>query len=186
MGLLFSMFLDGLLGGTVEKRVLMVGLDAAGKTTLLYKLQLGDAITTIPTIGFNVEKVSYKKLDMTIWDIGGQDKIRRLWRHYYDKNDAVIFVVDSCDRDRIGQAGEEIRKLMHEDQLKDSLLLVYLNKQDLPNAMDSSACIEKLGLNGLTGRTWYAQPAVARTGDGLYEGLDWLSNQLRNRVPGRT
>jgi small GTP-binding protein len=73
------MFLDGHLGGVVEKRVLMVGLDAAGKTTLLYKLQLGDAVTTIPTIGFNVEKVLYKKLDMTIWDIGGQDKIRCLW-----------------------------------------------------------------------------------------------------------
>jgi GTPase SAR1 family protein len=95
----------------------MVGLDAAGKTTLLYKLQLGDAITTVPTIGFNVEKVIYKKLDMTIWDVGGQDKIRRLWKHYYDKNDAIIFVVDSSDGDRIGQAGEEIRKLMLEDQL---------------------------------------------------------------------
>ncbi len=73
------MFLDGLLGGVVEIRVLMVGLDANGKTMLLYKLQLGDAVTTIPTIGFNVEKVLYKKLDMTIWDIGGQDKIRCLW-----------------------------------------------------------------------------------------------------------
>ena len=176
------MFLDGLLGGVVEKKVLMVGLDAAGKTTLLYKLQLGDAITTVPTIGFNVEKVIYKKLDMTIWDVGGQDKIRRLWKHYYDKNDAIIFVVDSSDGDRIGQAGEEIRKLMMlEDQLSESILLVYLNKQDLPNSMDHSSCIEKLGLNELKGRTWYAQPAIACTGAGLYEGLDWLSRELGTR-----
>ena len=187
MGLIFSMFLDGLLGGAVEKRVLMVGLDAAGKTTLLYKLQLGDAITTIPTIGFNVERVTYKKLEMTIWDIGGQDKIRKLWKHYYDKNDAVIFVVDSCDRDRVSQAAEEIHRLMAEDQLKDSLLLVYLNKQDLPNAMKSSECIEKLQLHKLTNRKWYAQPTVARTGDGLYEGLDWLSTEIGNRRgPGRS
>ena len=186
MGLLFSMFLDGLLGGVVEKKVLMVGLDAAGKTTLLYKLQLGDAITTIPTIGFNVEKVQYKKLDMTIWDVGGQDKIRRLWKHYYDKNDAVIFVVDSSDSDRIGQAGEEIRKLMLEDQLKDSLLLVYLNKQDLPQAMSHTSAIEKLGLNELKGKTWYAQPAVSCTGVGLYEGLDWLSRELGNRRAGHS
>jgi hypothetical protein len=103
-------------------------------------------------------------------------------KHYYDKNDAVIFVVDSSDRDRIGQAGEEIRKLMVEDQLRDSLLLVYLNKQDLPHAMDHSSCIAKLGLDTLKGRTWYAQPAVARNGDGLYEGLDWLSRELGNRT----
>jgi small GTP-binding protein len=186
MGMMLSRFFWVSFGGTAEKRILMVGLDAAGKTTLLYKLQLGDAVTTIPTIGFNVERVHYKQLEMTIWDIGGQDKIRRLWKHYYDNNDAVIFVVDSSDKDRIGQAAEEIQLLMQEDQLQDSLLLVYLNKQDLPDAMSSSACIEQLGLNKLTRRQWYAQPAVARTGDGLYEGLDWLSREIGKRNGGRT
>merc|ERR1711870_176385 len=66
-----------------EMRILMVGLDAAGKTTILYKLKLGEIVTTIPTIGFNVETVEYKKINFTVWDVGGQDKIRPLWRHYY-------------------------------------------------------------------------------------------------------
>ena len=88
-------------GGNHQSRVVMVGLDAAGKTTLLYKLKMGEAVRTIPTIGFNVETVAHKKVDFTVWDVGGQDKIRRLWHHYYLGTNAVIFVVDSNDRERI-------------------------------------------------------------------------------------
>jgi hypothetical protein len=84
-----------------EMRILMVGLDAAGKTTILYKLKLGEIVTTIPTIGFNVETVEYKNINFTVWDVGGQDKIRPLWRHYYQNTQGIIFVVDSNDRDRI-------------------------------------------------------------------------------------
>jgi ADP-ribosylation factor family len=84
-----------------ESRILMVGLDAAGKTTILYKLKLGEVVTTIPTIGFNVETVEYKNISFTVWDVGGQDKIRPLWRHYYQNTQGIIFVVDSNDRDRI-------------------------------------------------------------------------------------
>merc|ERR1712154_71057 len=84
-----------------EMRILMVGLDAAGKTTILYKLKLGEVVTTIPTIGFNVETVEYRNLSFTVWDIGGQDKIRPLWRYYYQGTHALIYVVDSNDRERI-------------------------------------------------------------------------------------
>ena len=70
-----------MLGAKEERRILMVGLDAAGKTTILYKLKLGEVVTTIPTIGFNVETVEYKNISFTVWDVGGQDKIRTLWRH---------------------------------------------------------------------------------------------------------
>src|SRR3990167_8132182 len=87
-----------------EMRILMVGLDAAGKTTILYKLKLGEIVTTIPTIGFNVETVEYKKINFTVWDVGGQDKIRPLWRHYYQNTQGLIFVVDSNDKDRIQEA----------------------------------------------------------------------------------
>jgi ADP-ribosylation factor protein 1 len=87
--------------GKKEMRILMVGLDAAGKTTILYKLKLGEVVTTIPTIGFNVETVEYKNISFTVWDVGGQDKIRPLWRHYYQNTQGLIFVVDSNDRDRI-------------------------------------------------------------------------------------
>ena len=119
------------LFGKKEMRILMVGLDAAGKTTILYKLKLGEVVTTIPTIGFNVEAIEYGNLTLTVWDIGGQDKIRPLWRHYYSDTQGVIFVVDSNDRDRLPEAKEELDRLMREDELRDTVLLVLANKQDL-------------------------------------------------------
>ena len=98
MGLAFSRIWERMFGKQ-EMRILMVGLDAAGKTTILYKLKLGEAVTTIPTIGFNVETVEYKNISFTVWDVGGQDKIRPLWRHYYQNTQGLIFVVDSNDRE---------------------------------------------------------------------------------------
>merc|ERR1719440_2355226 len=124
----------------------MVGLNAAGKTTVLYKLKLGEVVTTIPTIGFNVEEVEYKNLSLTVWDIGGQDKIRKLWRYYYQGTDGAIFVVDSSDRDRIEDARQELFKMLNEDEMRDAVLLVFANKQDLPGAMDAAEVTEKLGL----------------------------------------
>merc|ERR1712146_91591 len=100
--------------GNQEMRILMVGLDAAGKTTILYKLKLGEVVTPIPTIGFNVEEVSYK--------------IRTLWRHYYTNTQGIIFVVDSNDRDRIDDARDELHKMINDEELKDAIVLVYANK----------------------------------------------------------
>ncbi len=160
---------------------MMVGLDAAGKTTILYKLKLGENVTTIPTIGFNVETLEYKNVSFTVWDVGGQDRIRPLWRHYYQNTNAVIFVVDSNDRERVEFAKEELMKMINEDELKEAIILVFANKQDLPNAMKPSELTEKLGLSSLKNRTWYIQGTCATNGDGLYEGLDWLSNTLQNR-----
>merc|ERR1719229_1168052 len=100
--------------GKQEMRILMVGLDAAGKTTVLYKLKLGGVVTTIPTIGFNVETVDYKNISFTVWDVGGQDRIRPLWRHYYMGTNAIIFVVDSNDRERMEEAREELWKMLNE------------------------------------------------------------------------
>merc|ERR1739848_588727 len=99
------------LFGKKEMRILMVGLDAAGKTTILYKLKLGEIVTTIPTIGFNVETVEYKNISFTVWDVGGQDKIRPLWRHYFQNTQGLIFVVDSNDRDRMGEARDELMRM---------------------------------------------------------------------------
>ncbi|KAA8529590.1 hypothetical protein F0562_034310 [Nyssa sinensis] len=94
MGLTFTKLFSRLFAKK-EMRILMVGLDAAGKTTILYKLKLGEIVTTIPTIGFNVETVEYKNISFTVWDVGGQDKIRPLWRHYFQNTQGLIFVVDS-------------------------------------------------------------------------------------------
>ncbi|EPY86415.1 ADP-ribosylation factor 2 [Camelus ferus] len=112
-------------------RILMVGLDAAGKTTILYKLKLGEIVTTIPTIGFNVETVEYKNISFTVWDVGGQDKIRPLWRHYFQNTQGLIFVVDSNDRERVNEAREELTRMLAEDELRDAVLLVFVNKQVL-------------------------------------------------------
>jgi len=186
MGSIFAKLFSG--WGKSEKRILMVGLDAAGKTTILYKLKLGEVVTTIPTIGFNVETVEYKNISFTVWDVGGQDKIRPLWRHYYQNTQGIIFVVDSNDRERIddtsgadNSAKEELHRMLAEDELRDAALLVFANKQDLPNAMSVNEVTEKLGLNQLRNRKWYIQATCATTGDGLYEGLDWLSNTLKNK-----
>ncbi|XP_067669709.1 ADP-ribosylation factor 2 [Haliotis asinina] len=179
MGNIFQKLFQSLMG-CKDMRILMVGLDAAGKTTILYKLKLGEIVTTIPTIGFNVETVEYKNINFTVWDVGGQDKIRPLWRHYYQNTQGLIFVVDSNDRERISEAREELTRMLNEDELREAILLVFSNKQDLPNAMNAAEITDKLGLHNLRNRKWYIQATCATSGDGLYEGLDWLSNTLKS------
>jgi len=174
MGLNFSRLWDRMFGKR-EMRILMVGLDAAGKTTILYKLKLGEVVTTIPTIGFNVETVEYKNISFTVWDVGGQDKIRPLWRHYFQNTQGLIFVVDSNDRERVTAARDELNRMLSEDELRDAVVLVFANKQDLPQALTVAEVTDKLGLHAVRNRQWYIQACCATTGDGLYEGLDWLT-----------
>eukprot|EP01084_Bolivina_argentea_P041962 77464_1 len=180
MGTVFTQVIDALFGKQ-EAGVLMIGLDAAGKTTILYKLKLGEIVSTIPTIGFNVETLEYKNLKFTVFDVGGQDKIRALWKHYYDQANAIIFVVDSADVNRIDQnadsAKAELNRVISERQLDDIPLLVLANKQDLRTALSVNELSKRLGLTQLK-RKWKIQAAVATEAKGLYEGLDWLSQVL--------
>ncbi|CAH1257922.1 uncharacterized protein [Branchiostoma lanceolatum] len=170
------------LYGQQEVRILMLGLDAAGKTTTLYRLKLGEVVTTIPTIGFNVETIEYKNVKFTSWDVGGRDKARPLWRHYYPNTDAIIFVLDSNDRERLPEMREEIGRYLNEDELRDCLFLILANKQDLPNALPPDVIREKLELDTvLRDRQWHLQPTSAREGHGLYEGLDWLTAKLGSK-----
>ena len=178
--------------------------------------------------GFNVETVEYKNISFTVWDVGGQDKVRQkipaavagalpssfspsgaknrkkkltfffclplskkkkknelqirpLWRHYFQNTQGLIFVVDSNDRDRVGEARDELHRMLNEDELRDAALLVFANKQDLPNAMNAAEITDRLGLHSLRQRHWYIQSACATSGEGLYEGLDWLSNNIASR-----
>jgi small GTP-binding protein len=179
MGLLLSKAMTSLGWGTKDRRILLVGLDAAGKTTILYKLQLGEVVTTIPTIGFNVENVQYKNLNFTMWDVGGQDKIRPLWRHYYHGTDAIIFVVDSNDRERVDVARDELARMLAEPELEAAHVLVLANKQDLPRAMSSAEVVQKMELNKLRHRQWFVQSCCATAGEGIYEGLDWLASTFQ-------
>lgn len=141
MGAAMSRMLTRFLAKRVVK-ILMLGLDASGKTTILYKLKLGD-VATVPTIGFNVEAVEYKNISFTVRDVGGQDK----------------------------------------GELRDATLLVFANKQDLPDSMCASEVAEKLGLHLLRQHRWYIQGTSATSGQGLYEGLGWLSTNIPCKTP---
>ncbi|XP_035675283.1 ADP-ribosylation factor 2-like [Branchiostoma floridae] len=170
------------LFGQQEVRILMLGLDAAGKTTTLYRLKLGEVVTTIPTIGFNVETIEHKNVKFTSWDVGGRDKARPLWRHYYQNTDAIIIVLDSNDRERLPEMRQEIGMYLKEDELRNCLFLILANKQDLSNALPPNVIREKLELDTLLrGRHWHLQPASAKEGHGLYEGLDWLAAKLASK-----
>ncbi|KAB2048698.1 hypothetical protein ES319_A13G128900v1 [Gossypium barbadense] len=105
-----------------------------------------------------------------------------LWRHYFQNTQGLIFVVDSNDRDRVVEARDELHRMLNEDELRDAVLLVFANKQDLPNAMNAAEITDKLGLHSLRQRHWYIQSTCATSGEGLYEGLDWLSNNIANKA----
>ncbi|CAN1269152.1 ADP-ribosylation factor [Linum perenne] len=158
MGQAFRRLFDAFFGNT-EMRVVMLGLDAAGKTTILYKLHIGEVLSTVPTIGFNVEKVQYKNVMFTVWDVGGQEKLRPLWRHYFNNTDGLSIIKDPF--------------------MLNSIILVFANKQDMKGAMSPMEVCQGLGLPELKNRKWHIQGTCALKGDGLYEGLDWLSNTLK-------
>uniref|UniRef100_A0A674JAB3 ADP ribosylation factor 5 n=1 Tax=Terrapene triunguis TaxID=2587831 RepID=A0A674JAB3_9SAUR len=128
-----------------------------------------------------LDTVEYKNICFTVWDVGGQDKIRPLWRHYFQNTQGLIFVVDSNDREREQESADELQKMLQEDKLRDAVLLVFANKQDIPNAMAVSELTDKLGLQTLRSRTWYVPAMCATQGTGLYDGLDWLSHELSKR-----
>lgn len=151
-------------------------------------------VTTIPTVGFNVESVTYKNVKFNVWDVGGQDKIRPLWRHYYSGTQGLIFVVDSSDTARLEEARSELHKIINDREMKDALLLVFANKQDVigrtrllppffskfhanPDCADLSPeeITQQLQLTKLKDKLWYVAPSVATDGTGIFEGLVGVS-----------
>ena len=164
--------------GKKNVRILMVGLDAAGKTTILYQLKMEETVKTMPTLGFNIETFEYKKVFFIILDVGGKEGIIVNWEQYYQNTDGLIFVVDSNDQDRIEDAVEKLKKLLAEEELKNCPVLVLANKQDLNGALAPDEVAKKLGLGDLKGRTWLVQGTSATTGQGLKEGLDWMASVL--------
>ncbi|CAI8498233.1 unnamed protein product [Pichia kudriavzevii] len=151
MGNIFSSMFGKLWGANKEIRILILGLDGAGKTTILYKLQLGEVVKTKPTIGFNVETLQYKNISINMWDLGGQTSIRPYWRCYYANTAAVIFVVDSTDRDRLETARKELHLMLKEDELVDSALLVFANKQDQAGCSHGGRGLQGARLGGVEG-----------------------------------
>ncbi|PAV56743.1 hypothetical protein WR25_05007 isoform B [Diploscapter pachys] len=117
-----------------EMRILILGLDNAGKTTIMKKF-MGQSTDQIePTLGFNIKTVEFKGFALNLWDVGGQRSLRSYWRNYFEQTDALIWVVDSGDKERLAQCSEELKKLLSEERLVGASLLVLANKQDLPGA----------------------------------------------------
>ncbi|GAA5795169.1 ADP-ribosylation factor-like protein 2 [Helicostylum pulchrum] len=133
-----------------EMRILMLGLDNAGKTTILKRIN-GEAIDTIsPTLGFNIKTLEHEGFKLNIWDVGGQKSIRSYWRNYFEQTDALIWVVDSADRLRLGDCKRELGILLQEERLAGATLLVFANKQDISGAL-SEAEIKNMILRVIIG-----------------------------------
>lgn len=164
-----------------ELRILMLGLDSAGKTTILYNIKCNDEINTLPTVGFNVETLKYKNILLNLWDVGGQDKIRPLWRHYYTGSQGLIFVLDCADRDRIDEARIELAKILENKEMAGAPLLVFANKQDQKYAMKATEVPSLLGLDKMVNRAWFVQPSCAKERKGLDPGLNWLIQNTANK-----
>lgn len=180
-------FKDALRKGILRKpikqdaRLMLVGPAAAGKTTMLCKVNLGDVMPTIPTVGFQVDTVEYKDFRFTVWEHRPMaDKIKQIWRRHYEGTDGIIFVVDSSAVERLEDAKRELHSLLEEKELAEAVLLVVANKQDLPHAVSCDEICDKLDLLSLrSDQRWFLQPTSAVSGDGLYEGLDWLAHEIR-------
>ena len=177
MGFIFSKIWSTLISKK-DVRILMIGLDAAGKTSILYQMKMAELVKTIPTIGFNVEQLDYKGLRFTIWDVGGQDKIRILWKHYYQNSDGIIFVIDSNDKERFEKVRETLLLCLNEEELRDAALLIFANKQDIKGSVSPKEISDILEMGKIKNRKWLVQGSSAISGQGLKEGLDWLANIL--------
>ncbi|KAL1294590.1 ADP-ribosylation factor-like protein 5 [Arachis ipaensis] len=166
-----------------EYKIVVVGLDNAGKTTTLYKLHLGEVVTTNPTVGSNVEEVVYKNIRFEVWDLGGQERLRTSWATYYRGTHAVIAVIDSSDRARISIMKDELFRLLGHDELQHSIILVFANKQDIKDAMTPAEITDALSLHSIKDHDWHIQACCALTGEGLYDGLGWIAGRVTGKVP---
>ncbi|OCF35943.1 ADP-ribosylation factor-like 2 [Kwoniella heveanensis CBS 569] len=165
-----------------EMRVLFLGLDNAGKTTILKKLN-GENIGDIsPTLGFNIKTLIRDGYTLNIWDVGGQRTLRPYWRNYFESTDAVVWVVDSSDRMRIGDCKTELYGLLQEERLAGATLLVFANKQDLDGSMTLEEIRDALDLRSIVSHRWIVHPCSAFTGEGLENGMNWLVREVAGRL----
>lgn len=166
-----------------EVRILILGLDNAGKTTLLKRLNGEDTSGVSPTLGFNIKTLEHRGFRLNMWDVGGQKSLRAYWRNYFESTDALIWVVDSADRRRLADCYDELRTLLCEEKLLGSSLLVLANKQDLPGALPPDEIGKVLELSAIGSLHWKLLGCSAITGvNGLLDGMDWLLDDLSRRL----
>ncbi|KAK5847389.1 hypothetical protein PBY51_016521 [Eleginops maclovinus] len=162
----------GLSHSCSAPQVILMGLDSAGKTTLLARLLTGQVMETSPTIGFNVGTLDLdKKTSLTIWDVGGQKSMRANWRYYLEGCRALVFVVDSSDPARLPEAQKVLKKVLSEEILRDVPLMVLANKKDRSNSMTIREISEQLDLPQYVDRLWEIQACSAVQGLGLQQAF---------------
>ncbi|SCU71741.1 ADP-ribosylation factor-like protein [Trypanosoma equiperdum] len=165
------------------RRILMLGLDNAGKTRLLRRICEEEVSDTFPTQGFNIQNITADELKFVVWDVGGQKSLRSYWRHYFDHTDALVFVIDSADMERIEEARTELHYILEEEKLVGVPLLLFANKQDIPEAASQEEVMSSLNLRDTINRPWHIELCSAETGEGLSSGLSWVVDTLKKRRP---
>jgi len=164
-----------------ELRILLLGLDNAGKTTILKTLASEDISTITPTQGFNIKSVQTDGFKLNVWDIGGQRKIRPYWRNYFDNTDILIYVIDSADTKRFEETEQELQELLCEEKLVGVPILVYANKQDLIGSATSAQIAEGLNLHTIKDRVWQIQACSATSGEGVRDGMEWVVKNISKK-----
>eukprot|EP00658_Telonema_sp_P-2_P031227 TRINITY_DN23415_c0_g1_i4.p1 TRINITY_DN23415_c0_g1~~TRINITY_DN23415_c0_g1_i4.p1 ORF type:complete len:185 (-),score=42.12 TRINITY_DN23415_c0_g1_i4:319-873(-) len=165
-----------------EMRLLILGLDNAGKTSVMQKFNGEDISGIEPTLGFNIKTLEYGGFTLNFWDVGGQKTIRAYWRNYFEETEGVIWVVDSSDVRRLQDCHDELHSLLQQEKLAGATLLVLANKQDLPGSKSAAEIQEILNLDGLEGRHWHIRPCSAVTGEGLEHGIGWCVEDIQSRI----
>ncbi|KAI5465450.1 ADP-ribosylation factor family-domain-containing protein [Mariannaea sp. PMI_226] len=165
-----------------EMRILMLGLDNAGKTTIVKKIMGEDVNTVSPTLGFIIKTIDYDGYKLNIWDVGGQKTLRSYWRNYFEKTDALIWVVDATDRLRIEDCRVELQGLLQEERLAGASLLVFANKTDVDGCMTKQEILSTLQLESIRTHRWHILPCSAMTGSNLKEGLAWVVEDAKRRL----
>ncbi|XP_022333651.1 ADP-ribosylation factor-like protein 2 [Crassostrea virginica] len=165
-----------------EVRLLMLGLDNAGKTTILKKFNGEDIDTISPTLGFNIKTLEHRGFKLNIWDVGGQKSLRSYWRNYFESTDGLIWVVDCADRMRLQDCKQELKNLLVEERLAGATLLVFANKQDLPGALPAEKIRELLDLDSIKTHHWLILGCSAVTGENLLKGIDWVIDDIASRI----
>jgi len=178
MGLL-TKFLQRLKSSEVEARIILLGLDNAGKSTILRKLVDQEIHSVTPTQGFNIKSVTTDGVKLNVWDIGGQKSIRPYWRNYFNSTDAIIYVIDAADRRRMEETGIELQQILDEESLAGVPLLIYANKQDLINALSQAEITAGLNLHAIRDRQWQIIGCSAKHGENLKEGIEFIVNELQ-------
>ncbi|KAK9435953.1 ADP-ribosylation factor-like protein 2 [Metarhizium brunneum] len=165
-----------------EMRILMLGLDNAGKTTIVKKIMGEDVNTVSPTLGFIIKTIDYDGYKLNIWDVGGQKTLRSYWRNYFEKTDALIWVVDATDRLRIDDCRDELHGLLLEERLSGASLLILANKTDVEGCMDEQEIGKALRLDEIRTHQWNILRCSAMTGENLQEGLAWVVADAKKRL----